>query len=112
VKGILLFLFSVFIAAISQIMLKKSANKQYKKKMAEYLNPLVISAYGIFFVSSFLTMAAYQWIPLSIGPVLESTGYIFVSVLGYIFLKEKMGRKKMFGMVMILIGILIFYVGY
>ena len=57
-------------------------------------------------------MAAYQWIPLSIGPVLESTGYIFVSVLGYIFLKEKMGRKKMFGMVMILIGILIFYVGY
>lgn len=80
--------------------------------MAEYLNPLVISAYGIFFVSSLLTMAAYQWIPLSIGPVLESTGYIFVSVLGYIFLKEKMGRKKMFGMVMILIGILIFYVGY
>lgn len=57
-------------------------------------------------------MAAYQWIPLSIGPVLESTGYIFVSVLGYIFLKEKMGRKKMFGMLMILIGILIFYVGY
>ena len=111
-KGIFLFLFSVLIGALSQIMLKKSANKQYKKKMEEYVNPLVISTYGIFFVSSFLTLAAYQWIPLSIGPVLESTGYIFVSVFGYIFLKEKMGRKKMFGMMLIIIGIFIFYAGY
>ena len=34
----------VFISAISQVMLKKSAMKSYDSKLKEYLNPMVISA--------------------------------------------------------------------
>ena len=52
---ILLFIFSVFISSCSQILLKKGANKTYKNIIEEYLNPLVMGAYSIFLLSSFLT---------------------------------------------------------
>ena len=41
-------------------------------------------------------------------PILESTGYIFVAVMGYIFLKERLNRRKMAGIALILVGIIIF----
>ena len=71
------------------------------------MNVRVITAYGIFFLSSFLTMFAYKYVPLSMGPMLEACGYIFVSVLGVLVLKEKVGRRKVAGMTLIILGILI-----
>ena len=64
-KNILLLLISVFIASISQILLKKSANKEYNKKMYEYLNIWVITAYFLLLLSTFLTMLAYRKLQLS-----------------------------------------------
>lgn len=104
---ICLFLFSVFISSCSQILLKKGANRTYKNIIEEYLNPLVISAYTIFLLSSFLTMYSYKYVPLSIGPMIEAVGYVFVAVLGRIFLKEKINKKMAIGMALILIGIVI-----
>lgn len=105
---ILLFLVSVFISSVSQIMLKKSADKQYESKLKEYMNPGVIVAYGLFFLSSLLTVLAYKFVPLSLGPILEASGYIYVAVLGVIFLKEHMSKKKLAGMACILLGIIVF----
>ena len=102
-----LFLFSVFISSCSQILLKKGANKTYKNIIEEYLNPLVISAYTIFLLSSFLTMYSYKYVPLSIGPMIEAVGYVFVAVLGRVFLKEKINKKMALGMALILVGIVI-----
>lgn len=107
VFGISLFLFSVFISSCSQIILKKSAQVHYEKWWREYLNVRVITAYGIFFLSSFLTMFAYKYVPLSMGPMLEACGYIFVTVLGVLILKEKVGKKKIAGMTLIILGIVI-----
>ena len=104
---ILLFIFSVFISSCSQILLKKGANKTYKNIIQEYMNPLVIGAYSIFLLSSFLTMYSYKYVPLSIGPMIEAMGYVFVAVLGRIFLKEKINKKTAIGMALILIGIVI-----
>ena len=105
---IAVFLFSVLVASISQIMLKKSANQKYERWIDEYLNFKVIFAYGLFFLSSLLTVYAYKFVPLSMGPVLEATGYIFVSAMGYFILKEKIGKKKFAGLVIIIVGIVIF----
>ena len=74
----------------------------------EYLNPLVIGAYGMFFCSVILTMLALKYVPLSMSPILESTGYIFVSVMGYFFLKEKFTKRKLAGFALILAGVIIF----
>ena len=69
---------------------------------------MVIGAYGLFFCSVILTMIALKYVPLSMSPILESTGYIFVSVMGYFFLKEKFSRRKLAGFALILAGIVIF----
>ena len=90
-------------------MLKTSTKTEYQRVIDEYLNPRVIVAYIIFFCSSLLTIFAYKYVPLSMGPVLEASGYIFVTVLGYFCLHETIGKKKALGMVCILAGIAVSY---
>ena len=107
-KYIVLFLSAVFVSSVSQIMLKKSANKSYESKVKEYMNPWVITSYALFFGATLITVIAYKYIPLSLGPILESSGYFFVTILGMIFLKEKVGKKKAAGLFIILAGIVIF----
>ena len=46
-----IWMFSVFISSVAQVMLKLAANRTYDKKIREYLNPLVIAAYSIFLIS-------------------------------------------------------------
>lgn len=103
-----IFLFSVLVSSISQIILKASANEEHENCLKEYMNFKVLFAYVLFFISSFITVFAYRKVSLSLGPVLESSGYIFVTILGVIFLKEKVGKKKLAGLVMILLGIVVF----
>ena len=55
-----------------------------------------------------LTMLALKKVPLSMQPILESTGYIFVAVMGYIFLKETLSRRKLAGIALIRVGIIVF----
>ena len=98
---------AVFVSSISQIMLKKSATKEYRDKLQEYLNPLVIIGYTLFFLCSLINVIALKYVPLSLMPILESSGYIFVTVMGHFILKEKFSKRKSFGMLAILIGILI-----
>ena len=81
-------LLGVFVSAISQVMLKKSAMKQYESKIKEYMNPLVIIAYIMFVGTTFLSIIAYKGIPLSMGPILEATSYIYVTFFGEKFLKK------------------------
>ena len=104
---VFIYVFSVFISSVSQIILKKSADKKYDSKIKEYLNPLVIIAYGIFFLATLVTIYAYKGIPLSLGPILETTGYLWVSLLGYFILKEKISRRKILGLAVVVIGIFV-----
>lgn len=106
--SVLLFLFSVFIASFSQILLKKSAGIRYKNMIKEYLNIFVFSGYVLLFLSAILTTYAYRMVPLKFGPIIESTGYIYILFLSFFFLKEKITRRKLIGNVVIAIGILVF----
>lgn len=108
--SVILLLISVFISAVSQILLKKATYKHYDTKLREYLNPYVIIAYGMFFVSTILTMLALKVVPLSMQPMLESTSYIYVSVMGYFLLKERFSKRKILGICVILLGIFVYSV--
>ena len=105
------FIASVLISSISQILLKKSADRIYDSRIKEYLNPPVIIAYGMFFCSMLITMYCYKFVDVSAGPILESAGYVFVAVLGFIFLKEKFTVKKIAGMAVLIAGIALFSLG-
>ena len=104
----LLLLFSVFISSVSQILLKKAAQKTYPSRIREYLNPYVIIAYSIFLLSTILTMLSLRRVPLSMQQILESTSYIYVSILGYVLLKERFTKRKAAGIAVILLGILVY----
>lgn len=101
-------LFGVFLSAISQVMLKKAALKEYDSALKEYLNPLVIIAYGIFVGTTFLSIFAYRGIPLSMGPILEATSYIYVTFFGVKIFKEKVNKKRIIALVLIIAGIVIY----
>lgn len=104
----LVYLGGVFISAIAQIILKKSAGKEYESKIREYLNPYVIIAYAIFFGATFCTIYAYKGVPLSFGPILAASEYVFVAVLSKLFLKENINLKKFIGLSVIIAGIIIY----
>lgn len=106
--GYLLFIFAVFLASVSQLLLKVSANKIHKSFINEYLNIHVIFSYTLFLISSFLVLIAYRYIPYSSGPIIEMLGYIIILILSYIFLNERLERKHFLGMTLILIGIVVF----
>lgn len=108
----IIYLFSVFISSISQIILKASADRHYKNVFEEYVNPRVIIAYGLFFLASFMTILAYKEIPLSMGAILEAAGYIFVAALSCIFLKEKVGVRKRVGLLVIFFGMVLYHVNF
>ena len=104
----LVLLLGVFVSAISQVMLKKAALKKYDSVIKEYMNPLVIVAYVMFVGTTFLSILAYKGIPLSMGPVLEATSYIYVTIFGVTIFKENMNRKKLAALVLIIAGILVY----
>ena len=104
-------LFDTFISSVSQVMLKKSASKEYKSKLEEYMNPLVIGAYTIFVLATFVGVYAYRGVPLSLGPILEATGYIYVTIFGVKIFKEKINKGKILALVLIIIGIAVYSFG-
>lgn len=114
-KGIIpyciLSLLGVFFSAVSQVMLKKAAMKKYDTSLKEYLNPTVMGAYMLFAGTTFLSIFAYKKIPLSIGPMLEATGYIYITYFGSKFFNEKLNKKKCLAVCCIVIGIVIYSLG-
>lgn len=107
----LIFLFSTFISAIAQVLLKKSALKTYDSPIKEYLNPLVIVGYLIFFVSTLCTMFAYKVVPLSMGPVLEATSYVYVTIFGVTIFHERVSKRKLLALALIIGGIIVYSLG-
>ncbi len=101
---------SVAVASISQVLLKKSALKTYNTVVREYLNPYVISGYGLLFLSMLLTIYAYSGMEYKNGPVIESLGNVMVLVLGYFVFGERISVRKMAGIACIMAGIAVFHI--
>ena len=69
----------------------------------------MICGYGIMMAGMLLNVLAYRKVEYKNGPVIESLGFLFVMVLSWFFFKEKITKKKLIGNLIILVGILIFY---
>ena len=74
----------------------------------EYLNKYVVAAYGIFVLATFLSIYAYKGIPFSMGAVLESTSYLYITLFGAYFFKEKITLQKVVALIFIVFGIIIY----
>ena len=105
---ILLMLGSITIAGFSQIILKKAAKKQYDSFLAQYLNWPVVIAYALFFLSTVFTTLGYRGLPLSVTPVFNALSQILVSLLAFLLLGERPGKRKLIGLAVVVAGIVIF----
>lgn len=103
-----IYLIGVIISSFAQILLKKSADTKHESLIKEYLNFKTLFAYAVFFGATLCSVFAYKYVPLSVGPILESTQYIFIAVLSYFFLKEKVSKKKLIGLATIIAGVIIY----
>lgn len=98
----------VFVASVSQMLLKKAANNTYKSHIKEYLNVWVICGYGLMVVSTLCAIFAYRGLEYKYGPAIESLGFVFVLIMSNIFYKEKITKIKIIGNILIIIGVLVF----
>ena len=110
---ILLIALSATVASFAQVLLKKRANEEHKNVIEEYLNWKVICGYGLMFVGMFLTIIAYsKGVQYKNGPIMESIGNIWVVILSFLFFREPITRNKVLGNILILLGIVIFYLNW
>lgn len=101
----------MFACSCSQILLKRSAKQEHKNWLMSMLNWRVILAYSIFFGSLMINSAAMrQGMNLKELPTLEASSYIFVPLLSCLFLREKIGWREAGAMLLIVMGILVFYI--
>ncbi len=100
------FLSSLF-SSLSQVLLKKSSNNEHKTIFSEYLNFYVIFGYIISFICMGMMIFAFKGIPLKFAPAIEASAYIYIMVLSRVIFKEKITRKKFFGILLIVFGIII-----
>lgn len=106
----LLVVFSVLISACSQILLKKSADREHQSWISSILNWRVILAYCIFFVAVIFNITAMaHGVMLKDMPALESLSAFFVPSLSFLVLKEKFNSKKLLACIIIFIGLYVFY---
>ncbi len=104
----LIMLGGTFFSAISQILLKQSANKDYSTPLKEYLNWRVITAYGLFFGILLLNTWCYTQVDMRYGPVIDTAAYVFVLILSKVILKERITRGKIIGNLIIILGIIVY----
>lgn len=104
----LVYVAGVVISAFAQVLLKKSADTKKENVIKEYLNIRTILAYSVFFIATLCSVIAYKYVPLSYGPILGTLEYIFVAVLSYVLLKEKIKKKKLLGLFLVLVGVFIY----
>ena len=102
-------IFGIFACSCSQLFLKQSADAEHKSFLTSMLNWRVALAYMIFFTSLCVNIWAMKnGLGLKALPVLESLGYIFVPLLSFAFLKERINRRLIIAMCLIVIGIVVF----
>ena len=107
----LLMFAGTFFSAVSQILLKQSAEKKYSHPLFEYLNWRVVLSYGIFSVVLLVNTYAYTRVDMKYGAVIDTFSYVFVMILSWLILKEKMTSKRIIGNLLIMTGVFVYTLG-
>ena len=106
----ILVIFSVLSAAGAQMLLKKGADGTYHSWWRQYLNGYVIAGYAIMFACMTLNIFAMsRGVALKEVSIIESLSYLFVPLLSFLIFKEKLTKTRLLAIVIIITGIIIFF---
>lgn len=106
----LLVILNVLVAAAAQMLLKKGAQNEYKSFAKQYLNIWVISGYcllGLAMLSNVFALS--NGVMVKEVSILESLSYLFVPCLSWMIFKEKITKKKMLAIGVIMFGVIVFF---
>lgn len=100
----------VLACSLSQLLLKSSAKKVHRSKVYEIINPFVIASYSVFVAALVANIWAMSCgVQLKEVAMIESLGYVFVPLFAYLFLKETISKRTMCAILLIILGIIVFY---
>lgn len=99
---------AVFVASVSQILLKQSAQMEHKNIIFKFLNWRVILGYALLFGTTIINVFAYRGVELKVTPMIESTGIIWVTILAVFLLGEKPTKRAILSIVVTIVGIIVF----
>ena len=102
---------SVFLAACAQMLLKQGARQQYDIWWRQYINGWVIGGYAIMFATMMMNIYAMsRGVEVKEVSIIESMSYLFVPILSFVVFKERLTWRGVCAIVVIIIGIIVFFV--
>ncbi|MDD4309066.1 MAG: EamA family transporter [Candidatus Cloacimonetes bacterium] len=104
----LIMMASVAIGSLAQIPLKKSAQKTSSLNARYFINLYTAVGYGMMFIASILSFWAIRKLGIQLAAMIETTGYIYIMLIGYFVFKEKITLRKLFACALIICGIIIY----
>lgn len=107
--AVALFLAGVAMASTGQILMKKGALRgRNRSVIGSFFDPFTIAGYVLMLASTVTSTIALKTLPLHLTVSLLPLGYVVVVALSVAVLGEKMKRHHIWGMAMILAGVIIF----
>ncbi|WP_445667431.1 EamA family transporter [Paenibacillus sp. FSL H8-0034] len=112
---ILLSVFVVLLNGVCQIFLKIGAEKSKltanSNLFVKFLNSYsyILIGYFGFVCITILTTYLLKFFPLKTLTTIMSSNYVITSILAFIILKEKITTNKLLGILLILIGIIVYH---
>ena len=111
-EAVALFLSSVAMASSGQVLLKKGALRgRDRSVLRSFLDPYVLAGYTLLLVSTVTSTIALKVLPLHLTVALLPLGYVLVVLLSVAVLAERLRRQHVWGMLIILAGIVLFNLG-
>lgn len=103
-------LLAVLAAAGAQMLLKQGARKGYSPWWRQYVNGWVIGGYAIMFAAMVTNIwAMHKGVCLKELSILESTSYLFVPLLAFVCFGERLSRRKLLAIAIIILGVIVFF---
>lgn len=101
-------LLGVLIGSLAQIPLKNSALDQRAGTISYFLNVKTFLGYMMMAVASILSFISIRNLELKKAAIIETSGYLFVLIIGRAVFKEHVGARKLIAALIIITGILVF----
>lgn len=102
---------SVFVAACSQMLLKRGAKEKYPSFWRQYVNGWVISGYVILGCTVLVNIwVMSRGVLMKEVSMMESLSYLFVPTLACGLFKESVSFIKAIWIAIIIIGLIVFFI--
>ncbi len=105
----LILLISVTISAISQLLMKKGAMSVQKNWLSVYLNVFTVSGYALLFSTTLINLYVFKFVELSSIVFFLPLTYIVIGLFSFVIFKEKITINTIIASLLIILGIVIYY---